>query len=146
VRPLGGYLADKYGSARLLSVLLFCVGTTYFLCSLLPELPIMSATLVTGMAFLGMGNGAVFQAVPQRFRQEVGVATGFVGAIGGLGGFLVPILLGGIKQSSGSFGVGFVVMAIVALAGAVVLRALIGLQRGWRVSWRAQGDEAFEES
>ena len=146
VRPLGGYLADKYGGARLLSLLLFCVGATYLLCSRLPELPIMSATLVAVMGLLGLGNGAVFQAVPQRFRQDVGVATGFVGAIGGLGGFLVPILLGGVKQYSGSFAAGFVVVAIVAFGGAVVLRALIGLQSGWRVSWQAQGDEAFEES
>ncbi len=39
------------------------------------------------MMGLGMGNGAVFQLVPQRFRKEIGMVTGIVGAAGGIGGF-----------------------------------------------------------
>jgi NNP family nitrate/nitrite transporter-like MFS transporter len=35
------------------------------------------------MATLGVGNGAVFQLVPQRFRHEIGVMTGLVGFGGG---------------------------------------------------------------
>ena len=42
------------------------------------------------MACLGMGNGSVFQIVPQRFPNEIGVMTGIVGAAGGFGGFLLP--------------------------------------------------------
>ena len=45
-------------------------------------------------ALLGMGNGAVFQLVPQRFPERIGVVTGIVGAAGGLGGFFLPTLLG----------------------------------------------------
>jgi MFS transporter, NNP family, nitrate/nitrite transporter len=41
--------------------------------------------LATGMALLGIGNGAVFQLVAQRFPGEIGVITGIVGAAGGLG-------------------------------------------------------------
>jgi len=41
------------------------------------------ACLVVLMACLGMGNGSVFQMVPQRFRKEIGVMTGLVGAAGG---------------------------------------------------------------
>ena len=39
--------------------------------------------LFIAMMALGMGNGSVFQLVPQRFRQEVGIMTGIVGAAGG---------------------------------------------------------------
>jgi MFS transporter, NNP family, nitrate/nitrite transporter len=45
------------------------------------------------MAMPGMGNGTVFQLVPQRFRDRVGLMTGLVGAAGGLGGFLLPNVL-----------------------------------------------------
>jgi NNP family nitrate/nitrite transporter-like MFS transporter len=37
------------------------------------------AMFVIAMLALGMGNGAAFQLVPQRFRREIGVMTGLVG-------------------------------------------------------------------
>ena len=46
------------------------------------------AAFVGAMLALGMGNGAVFQLVPQRFRKEIGVMTGLVGMAGGVGGFI----------------------------------------------------------
>jgi NNP family nitrate/nitrite transporter-like MFS transporter len=96
----------------------------------------MAALLIFGMACLGMGNGAVFQLVPQRFQKQIGVATGVIGAVGGLGGFFLPNLLGIVKQSSGSFGAGFLVLAGVALGSLVLLRALVAIQQGWRASWQ----------
>ena len=42
------------------------------------------------MLCLGLGNGAVFQMVPQRFAREIGLVTGVVGAVGGIGGFILP--------------------------------------------------------
>ena len=45
------------------------------------------APVLVGMLALGMGNGSVFQLVPQRFRSEIGVMTGLVGMTGGIGGF-----------------------------------------------------------
>ena len=49
-----------------------------------------------------MGNGAVFQLVPQRFPDRMGIVTGIVGAAGGLGGFFLPSVLGATKDLSGS--------------------------------------------
>ena len=51
--------------------------------SSLPPLAPCTLLLVMGMALLGMGNGAVFQLVAQRFPGEIGVITGLVGAAGG---------------------------------------------------------------
>ena len=65
--------------------------------ALLPPLPAAITLLFVGMGLLGMGNGSVFQLVPQRFPQEIGVITGIVGAAGGVGGFFLPNLLGGLK-------------------------------------------------
>ena len=61
------------------------------------------------MGLLGMGNGAVFQLVPQRFAERIGIVTGIVGAAGGLGGFFLPSLLGIAKDATGSYGAGLLV-------------------------------------
>ena len=73
------------------------------------------------MGLLGLGNGAVFQLVPQRFPEEIGVVTGIVGAAGGIGGFLLPTLLGGMKELTGSYSGAFFILALVAFSGAVAL-------------------------
>ena len=135
VRPLGGYLADRVGGVRMLSFVLVGVCATYLLVSRLPGLGVMVPLLVIGMVCLGIGNGAVFQLVPQRFRLEIGAATGMVGALGGLGGFLLPILLGNVKQMSGSFASAFLVLAVVAIVSAGLLRLVIALDKGWKLSW-----------
>jgi len=90
-----------------------------------------------------LGNGAVFQLVPQRFRQQIGIATGVVGAVGGLGGFLLPILLGSLKQWGGSFGFGFGVLALLAFIALSVLRVLTSNQEAWRFSWRVIRSEVL---
>jgi NNP family nitrate/nitrite transporter-like MFS transporter len=68
-----------------------------------------------------MGNGSVFQLVPQRFPREIGVITGIVGAAGGVGGFFLPILLGNLRQLTGSFAGGFLIFALVGLGCAAAL-------------------------
>jgi NNP family nitrate/nitrite transporter-like MFS transporter len=136
VRPLGGYLSDRVGGVRLLSVLLLAIATSYLLASRLPPIGAMLPLLLVWMSCLGLGNGSVFQLVPQRFRREIGIATGVVGGVGGLGGFALPILLGIVGQTTGSFAIGFVVLAVVAASTFVALRVLAAIQHGWRLSWR----------
>ena len=136
LRPVGGWVADKLGGVRLLSVLLGGIGATYLAASRLPAIAPMFAVLVTAMVCLGLGNGAVFQLVPQCFRRQIGVATGIVGAVGGLGGFILPTMLGQFKQRTGSFGAGFVVLGAVALLTLLLLRTLMAMNDGWRTSWR----------
>ena len=71
VRPLGGYIADRVGGLRLLQLLLPGIGVMYVAVARLPPLTPMVVLLVAAMACLGMGNGAVFQLVPQRFPAEM---------------------------------------------------------------------------
>ena len=47
--------------------------------------------------------------------------TGIVGAAGGLGGFFPPLILGLIKQQTGSFTMGFVLLGVFSLICLVVL-------------------------
>src|SRR5262249_3797021 len=65
LRPVGGYLADAFGGVRMLLVLYAGVGVTMLGMALLPPLPAAIVLLFLGMGLLGMGNGSVFQLVPQ---------------------------------------------------------------------------------
>ncbi|MBV8694801.1 MAG: NarK/NasA family nitrate transporter [Chloroflexi bacterium] len=136
LRPVGGYIADRVGGVRSLSIVLGAVAVLYATTSFLPPLGVMSVLLVAGVALLGTGNGAVFQLVPQRFRAEIGVATGIVGAFGGFGGFFLPTLLGSVKQLSGSYGIGLAVLACIAFTALIVLRLLVTFRETWRFSWK----------
>ena len=135
VRPLGGFLADRYGGTRMLSVLLATIGATYGAISILPPLGTLMALAVVGIACLGMGNGAVFQLVPRRFQSEIGITTGVVGAVGGIGGFLLPNLLANVKGISGSYAPGFLVLTACCFGVLLALRGLAALSSGWRMSW-----------
>jgi MFS transporter, NNP family, nitrate/nitrite transporter len=128
-RPVGGFIADKIGGVRLLTFLFIGVGITMFSISMLPVLPVAIAILFIGMLCLGMGNGAVFQLVPQRFQEEIGVVTGIVGAAGGVGGFFVPNILGSLKQMTGTYATGFYILAVVGLCALIVL---VIAQISWR--------------
>ena len=137
LRPVGGWVADRLGGVRLLSVLLAGVAATYVAASTLPAIAPMSAVLVTAMVCLGLGNGAVFQLVPQCFRRRIGIATGVVGAVGGLGGFLLPMTLAQFKQRTGSYAPGFLMLGVLAVLTLVLLRVLMARGEQWRTSWRS---------
>lgn len=128
LRPVGGYLADRFGGVRMLAVLYVGVAVVMLGVAVLPPLWLCAALLFLGMGLLGMGNGSVFQLVPQRFPKEIGVITGIVGAAGGVGGFLLPNVLGSIKQVTGTFSYGFVILASAAFLCAV---ALVYASRSW---------------
>ncbi|HLK49171.1 MAG TPA: MFS transporter [Bryobacteraceae bacterium] len=132
LRPVGGLLSDRIGGVRMLQVLLGGVAICLAGIGTLPPVTAAVGMLILTMASLGMSNGAVFQLVPQRFPTQVGMLTGIIGAAGGLGGFLLPSLLGSMKQATGSFGPGFRVFAVVASCGLV---ALLSQRRAWRRTW-----------
>lgn len=130
-RPIGGVIADRIGGTRLLALLLFPIAIAYVVASSLPPLPLMVGVLAIALMCLGLGNGAVFQIVPQRFERDLGAVTGLIGAIGGVGGFFLPTLLGSVRQATGSFTFGFIVLGLIALAAAVALRLLTSARGRW---------------
>lgn len=142
LRPVGGYLADRLGGVRMLTLLYISVGFAVLAVSTLPILGVATLLLFAVMGLLGMGNGAVFQLVPNRFPSEIGVATGVIGAAGGLGGFLLPNLLGSVKQMTGSFGAGFFVFAIAGGFGGAL--ALAHASRAWEGVFIGRSGMALE--
>jgi NNP family nitrate/nitrite transporter-like MFS transporter len=135
-RPIGGWLADRVGGRRLLTVALTGLAVAYALVASGPALGPLTMLIVFAMACCGLGNGAVFQLVPLRFGAEIGTVTGIIGAIGGIGGFCLPMLLGFVRQYIGGFGAGFLLLALAAASVVAVLQALTTRQTGWRMSWR----------
>ena len=152
-RPIGGHVADRIGGIATLTVLFAIVSLAYFAVAFLPsgsappngssgwtvaEMPAIAWLSVLlfsgGVLSLGMGNGAVFQLVPQRFRREIGVVTGLVGCAGGIGGFFLAKTLGISKEMTGGFSAGFLFVSVLACIG---LAGLLLVKDRWRATWGA---------
>ena len=118
LRPVGGFLADHFGGLRVLTLLYCGAGVMLLGLATTPGLGMATAFMFLAMGMLGLGNGSVFQLVPQRFGKQIGIMTGVVGAAGGFGGFVLPSLLGVAKQVTESFAVGLMGFGFVAFAGA----------------------------
>jgi NNP family nitrate/nitrite transporter-like MFS transporter len=134
VRPMGGALADSIGGVKTLTGVFIVAALALAGVSGAPTLPMALGLFVLAMLALGTGNGAVFQLVPQRFREEIGVMTGLVGMAGGIGGFYLSSSLGLAKQLTGSFQPGFLIFAGLAILAHVLLGVV---KRGWRLNWGA---------
>jgi MFS transporter, NNP family, nitrate/nitrite transporter len=127
-RPVGGLLSDRIGSATVLVFVFVGAGLdAAWLAHISADptwLPVTIACL-TLAGFLGLGNGAVFKAVPLDFPQSTGAATGIVGAAGGLGGFFPPVVMGIVKDHFDTYALGFVgllVFTVICLVVSLTMR------------------------
>jgi NNP family nitrate/nitrite transporter-like MFS transporter len=113
-RPLGGWLADKTGGARVLAGV-FLGMVPFALLLAWPAMLPFTVGALGAAALLGMGNGAVFKLVPEYFPGRTGAVTGLVGAMGGLGGFFPPLVLGFFRDHFGAYWPGFLLLATASL-------------------------------
>jgi NNP family nitrate/nitrite transporter-like MFS transporter len=135
MRPIGGAFADRVGGVLSLSIMYTVAAGALALISLgIWSAPLVLVVFIVAMVALGMGNGAIFQLIPQSFRSEIGLITGLVGMAGGVGGFYLAFSLGISKQLTGSYHPGFLVFGLLA-AGALL--ALTGVKDRWRRTWGA---------
>lgn len=134
LRPVGGWLSDRFGGFRMLLGLFTGIALCLMLVCTLPPVAIVVPMLFVVMGMLGMGNGAVFQIAPQRFPRDIEIITGIVGAAGGLGGFFLPSLLGMLKDLTGTYAAG---LACFALCAAFICILLLEFGVRWIRSWPA---------
>lgn len=119
-RPVGGWLADRVGGAPVLAWSLAAAFTCAIIVSFAPVMPLATVGFLGMAAVLGAGSGAVFAMLGRQVPAAmVGSASGVVGAAGGLGGFLPPIVMGLIYQATGSYSIGLMLLAAVTSAAFV---------------------------
>jgi len=134
-RALGGNFADRIGGIKMLTGVYSIAAIFLIVVSFgMPNVWMASAIFTVAMLALGMGNGAVFQLVPQRFRKDIGVMTGLVGMAGGIGGFYLASSLGYSKQLNGNYQMGLLIFAGLAV---LALIGLTGVKNRWRTTWGA---------
>lgn len=119
-RPVGGWLADRRGGAPVLRAALAVVGVGAVVAAFEANIAVATVAFLSIAAALGVGNGAVFGLVSAHIPLDrVGAVTGLVGAAGGLGGFLPPIVMGLVLEATGAFAIGLMMLSTVAFAGMV---------------------------
>jgi len=132
MRPVGGTLSDRFGGIPV-SVVCFAVVTVLAaVVAFQPDLVPLGTVAFLGLAAgLGASSGATFELVAKVAPQDkVGAVTGLVGAAGGLGGFIPPLIMGAVYQLNGDYGLGFAALAVTALV--TLLFTLGPVRRGTR--------------
>jgi MFS transporter, NNP family, nitrate/nitrite transporter len=127
-RPLGGVLADRWGGARILNAVFVLVAGFAVLLAFGPGIGVSTLGFLGSACMLGLGNGAVFQLVAVHFPREAGVVTGLVGAAGGLGGFFPPLLMGFVRDVTGAYSIGFMLLSEFGLV-CLLVNVLVLQQR-----------------
>jgi NNP family nitrate/nitrite transporter-like MFS transporter len=126
LRPLGGWLSDKYGprivtyavfTAMLLAIVPLCLPT-----SVLP-LNVWAFTAPTVIVAVGMGIGkaSVFKYIPNYYPGDVGAVGGLVGMLGALGGFFLPKAFGWLGRETGFPQAAFLALLVLTLVSLVWL-------------------------
>ncbi|SCD68476.1 MFS transporter, NNP family, nitrate/nitrite transporter [Streptomyces sp. BpilaLS-43] len=120
-RPIGGWLSDRMHPALVTAAALLLAALTAIVQAFDPPLnPLGTIALLCMAAGLGTASGSVFALVSQVTPQaQVGSVTGIVGAMGGLGGFVPPLVMGAIYSAKDSYSIGFMLLSDLALAGCV---------------------------
>lgn len=88
----GGYLSDRLGARRVLELSLLVIAIALALVAFGTPLLLTAVLMVLAAIAMGTGMAATYKFVPDYYPTKVGAAGGIVGAIGGLGGFVLPWL------------------------------------------------------
>jgi len=116
MRPVGGWLADKVGPVPVLAtgfgIVVVCAGIS---AGTPPLHGIGTVAFLVMAAALGAGSGATFALVAKvTDPSRVGGVTGLVGAAGGLGGFIPPLIMGYVYGRTDSYAIGLWMLSITA--------------------------------
>ena len=112
VRPFGGHAADRIGGLRTLILALPLVVGGIAVLGEVTDVSVAVVLIVVAVGVMGVGNGVILQLASEWFPKQIGLASGVVGAAGGIGGFLLPLWLGTLKEVTGSYRTGLWVFAL----------------------------------
>jgi len=131
-RPLGGHPGDRWGGAPVLNVVFAIVAGFAVFPAFGPGMAVITIAFLGSAFMLGLGNGAGFKLVAERFPSEAGVVTGLVGAASGPGGFFPPVVMGFVKDVTGAYAIGFMLLSEFALL-CLLVSVLVLQQRARRL-------------
>jgi NNP family nitrate/nitrite transporter-like MFS transporter len=118
MRPIGGWLADKWGAGLITSISIGTMALGGFSLSAFLQPDQFAGFFMVILlicAAAGLGNGSIFKIIPLVLPKEAGAAIGIVSCIGALGGFVPPLLLGWTLDHLGSPAWAYTGMALFAL-------------------------------
>lgn len=121
LRPVGGWLGDKFNPLKLLMYVFAGCTLSGILLAFSPSLGLYGFGVLTVAVCAGIGNGVVFKLVPLYFSKQAGIVNGIVSAMGGLGGFFPPLILSSVFQATGHYAIGFMALSEAALASFVIV-------------------------
>jgi NNP family nitrate/nitrite transporter-like MFS transporter len=115
-RPLGGWLSDRFGPIPVLSGVFGVVAVCAAISAGTPPLDgVGTVAFLVMAAALGAGSGATFALIARATDpSRVGGVTGLVGAAGGLGGFVPPLIMGYVYGRTDSYAIGLWLLAATA--------------------------------
>jgi len=121
IRVFGGVLSEKLGGERttIMAFVLVLAGALVltFVQDFYPDL---GGELLIALG-MGIGNAGVFKMVPKFAPKAVGGASGLVGGLGALGGFIIPPFLGATVDALGTPGYAGGFFAYVILAAVAIV-------------------------
>jgi NNP family nitrate/nitrite transporter-like MFS transporter len=122
VRVFGGMIAERLGG-ELTALLSFClVLLAALILTFSSRFAVALAAELLIAVGMGIANAAVFKMLPKYVPEAVGGATGLVGGLGALGGFIIPPFLGASVDAMGQQGYagGFFAYVLLAVVSIVV--------------------------
>lgn len=121
MRPVGGWLGDKFNPFKILMVVFGGLTVSAVLLSFAPSLQLYTVGCLTVALCAGTGNGTIFKLVPMYFSKQAGIANGIISAMGGLGGFFPPLILTILFNMTGHYAIGFMALSQIALASLIIV-------------------------
>lgn len=148
MRPVGGWFSDRLGPIPVLTAVYAVLTLGAIVQSFTPDLmPVGTIAFLSMAAALGAGSGATFALVGKVApASKVGSVTGLVGAAGGLGGFIPPLIMGYLYGRLGSYGLGLALLAIVAAATMLFTTTVVRSAALRRAADSAAADSAAADS
>jgi NNP family nitrate/nitrite transporter-like MFS transporter len=127
MRPVGGWLSDRLGPTRVLVVGYAVVAIGAAVAAGSPILEHVGTIAFLSMAAaLGSAAGATFALIARvTDPARVGGVTGLVGAAGGLGGFVPPLIMGYVYGQTDSYAIGLWMLTVTAVLTLVLTATVV---------------------